>query len=242
MVYLSIIIPAYNEEKRIGSTLIKMLNYLSAKDYSWEIIVVDDGSTDRTIEKARELIKDERLKVLKNPVNAGKGYSVKQGVLASKGEVILFSDADLSTPIEELDNMLSWIERGCDIVIGSRALPESVIKLSQPWHRQTMGKIFNLIVRAFVLSELKDTQCGFKCFKRETTFKIFNLQRLNGFAFDVEILYIAKKLGLTIKEQPVKWINSPDSKVNLFKGPLSMFRELFTIKLYVIKGYYKIAV
>ncbi|OGP11042.1 MAG: hypothetical protein A3G39_10180 [Deltaproteobacteria bacterium RIFCSPLOWO2_12_FULL_43_16] len=242
MIYLSIIIPAYNEEKRIGGTLIKMLNYLSAKNYSWEIILVDDGSADRTIEKAKEIIKDERLKVLKNPINHGKGYSVKKGILASKGQIILFSDADLSTPIEELDNMLSWIERGCDIVIGSRALPESVIKLSQPWHRQTMGKIFNLIVRMFVLSEIKDTQCGFKCFKSETTFKIFNLQRLNGFAFDVEILYIAKKFGLTIKEQPVKWINSPDSKVNLFKGPLSMLRELLTIKLYDIKGYYKITI
>src|SRR3989304_1166892 len=125
MIYLSIIIPAYNEEKRIKKTLENILYYLSIRNYTWEIILVDDGSTDRTLDKAREVIRDERLIIIENPVNHGKGYSVKKGILASKGEIVLFSDTDLSTPIEEMDKMLSWIEKGYDIVIGSRALPDS---------------------------------------------------------------------------------------------------------------------
>ncbi len=232
MIYLSIIIPAYNEERRIASTLTKILNYLSDRDYTWEIILVDDGSTDRTLYKAREVIRDERLIIIENPVNHGKGYSVKKGILASKGEILLFSDADLSTPIEEMDKMLSWIEKGYDIVIGSRALPDSIIELPQAWHRQTMGKIFNLLVHTVVLKGFKDTQCGFKCFKREGALKIFNLQRITGFAFDVEILLIARKFGFNIKEVPVRWMNSPESKVHIIKGSLSMLIELFKMWYY----------
>lgn len=232
MAYLSIIIPAYNEDKRIKKTLEKILNYLSIISYTWEIILVDDGSTDRTSDNSREIIKDTRLIVIKNPVNMGKGYSVKKGILASKGEIVLFLDADLSTPIEEMDKMLLWIEKGYDIVIGSRALPDSIIELPQAWYRQSMGKIFNLLIRAFVLKGFKDTQCGFKCFKREAAMRIFELQRLSGFAFDVEILLIARKFGFNIKEVPVRWINSPESKVHIIKGSLSMLMELFKIWYY----------
>ena len=233
MVYLSIVIPAYNEEERIASALLKVINFLSVKKYLWEIIVVDDGSTDRTSEAVEKLIKnDERLAVIKNSVNRGKGYSIRTGVFASKGEVILFSDADLSTPIEELDKILPLIHVGYDIVIGSRALPNSIVEVPQSWHRQTMGKIFNILVRLFILNGFKDTQCGFKCFKREAAMRIFSLQRISGFAFDVEILLIAKRLGLKIKEAPVRWINSPESKVNLISGSLSMLFELLKIKLY----------
>ena len=238
MSYISIIIPAYNEEKRIAATLTKILNYLSAKDYLWEIILVDDGSSDRTVETAKEAIKDERLKVIKNPVNKGKGYSVKRGVMTSRGEIILFSDADLSTPIEELDKMILWLNEGYDIVIGSRALPESAIEIRQPWYREIMGKTFNVMVKNLGLSGFRDTQCGFKCFKREAALKAFNLQKINGFAFDVELLYIAKKFGIKIKDVPVRWINSPESKVHLIKGSLSMFMELFKIRFFDWKGYY----
>lgn len=240
MLYLSIIIPAYNEERKIVSTLGRVLKYLSTKHYLWEIILVDDGSIDRTSEVARGMIKDEGLTVIKNPVNQGKGYSVKKGVLASNGEVILFSDADLSTPIEELDKIITWLNEGYDIVIGSRALPESAIEIRQPRYREIMGKIFNIIVRTIGLNEFRDTQCGFKCFKREGALKAFNLQKINGFAFDVEILYIAKKFGLKIKDVPIRWINSSESKVHLIKGFLSMFLELLKIRLYDWKGYYKI--
>lgn len=238
MVYLSIIIPAYNEEKRIAPALKKMLDYLFSKGYQWEVILVDDGSTDRTTDVAREVIKDKRLIVIRNIINQGKGYSVKRGVLASNGEVILFLDADISTPIEELDKMLPWIDKGYDIIIGSRAVPDSLIEIPQPWYRQTMGKIFNYIVRAFILKVFKDTQCGFKCFKKEAAMKIFSLQRLAGFAFDVEILLIARRFGFKIKEIPVRWINSPESKVRLVKGSLSMLWELFNIRYYDWKGYY----
>ncbi|MBI4679862.1 MAG: glycosyltransferase family 2 protein [Nitrospirae bacterium] len=238
MIFLSIIIPAYNEEKRIPNTLLKLLNYLSTKSYQWEIILVDDGSTDRTSEIAREVIKNNSLRVIKNHLNQGKGYSVKRGILSSTGNVLLFSDADLSTPIEELDKMLLWIDKGYDIVIGSRALPESIIQVRQPSYRQLMGKIFNLLVKSLVLKGVNDTQCGFKCFTKESALQVFTLQRLTGFAFDVEILYIAQKCGLKIKEQPVRWINSPESKVRLLKGPLSMILELLKIRLYDWKGYY----
>lgn len=239
MIYLSIIIPAYNEEKRIISTLSKVLDYLSTKNYDWEIILVDDGSTDRTTDAAREAVKDKRLKVIKNPINKGKGYSVKRGILASKGEVVLFSDADLSTPIEELDKMLLWINKGYDIVIGSRGLADSIIEAPQPWHRQTMGKLFNLLARLLVLDGFRDTQCGFKCFKRDAAVHIFSLQRLIGFTFDVEVLYIAKKIGLKIKDAPVRWINSPDSRVGIVSGSLSMLIELFKIRFYDWQGCYK---
>ena len=238
MIFLSIIIPAYNEEKRIPNTLLKLLNYLSTKSYQWEIILVDDGSTDRTSEIAREVIKNNSLTVIKNHLNQGKGYSVKRGVLSSTGNVLLFSDADLSTPIEELDKMLLWIDKGYDIVIGSRALPESIIETRQPWYRQLMGKTFNLLVQSLVLKGFNDTQCGFKCFTRESALRVFTLQRLTGFAFDVEILYIAQKCSFKIKEQPVRWINSPESKVRLLKGPLSMILELLKIRFYDWKGYY----
>jgi len=238
MIFLSIIIPAYNEEKRIPNTLLKLLNYLSTKSYQWEIILVDDGSTDRTSEIAREVIKNNSLTVIKNHLNQGKGYSVKRGVLSSTGKVLLFSDADLSTPIEELDKMLLWIDKGYDILIGSRALPESIIETRQPWYRQLMGKTFNLLVQSLVLKGFNDTQCGFKCFTRESALRVFTLQRLTGFAFDVEILYIAQKCGFKIKEQPVRWINSPESKVRLLKGPLSMILELLKIRFYDWKGYY----
>lgn len=239
MIRLSIIIPAYNEERRIGKTLNRIVEFLSQKHYSWEIILVNDGSTDRTSILASEVIKDERLMIVENPVKKGKGYSVKRGVLISKGETILFSDADLSTPIEELERMLPCLDKGYDIVIGSRSLPDSIIEISQPWYRHGMGKAFNILVRAFLLSGFKDTQCGFKCFKREAALKIFNLQRLSGFSFDVELLYIAKRFGLKIKELPVRWINSPDSKVGIIGGPVSMLMEILRIRFYDWKGYYK---
>lgn len=238
MIFLSIIIPAFNEEKRIPDTLLNLLNYLSAKSYNWEIILVDDGSTDKTSEIAKEIIKNNSLTVIKNHLNQGKGYSVKRGVLSSMGKVILFSDTDLSVPIEELDKMLLWIDRGYDIVIGSKRLPDSIIEVSQPWYRQLMGKTFNLLVQSLVLKGFKDTQCGFKCFTRESALQVFGLQRLTGFAFDVEILYIAQKCGFKIKEQPVRWKNSPESKVHLLKGPLSMMLELLKIRFYDWKGYY----
>ena len=242
---LSIVIPAFNEEKRITTTLNRVLEYLSEKELSgsrgflsWEIIVVDDGSSDRTVETVRNITTDSRLRIVSNPVNMGKGAAVKNGVLSSAGDVILFSDADLSTPIEEVEKMMPLLESGADIIVGSRALPESAIIVSQPWYRKAMGRIFNLVVWVIAIKGFKDTQCGFKCFKRKAALSVFNVQRISGFAFDVEILYIAGKLGLKVKDVPVRWINSPDSRVKLLQGSLSMLKDILKIRLFDRAGYY----
>lgn len=236
--FLSIVMPAYNEEKRIKDPLRKIVGYLSSKGYDWEIILVDDGSIDRTSETAVKVVDDERLRIIKNETNRGKGYSVRTGVLASKGDLILMTDADLSTPIEELEKMLPWLENGYDIVIGSRALQRSLIEVPQPWYRSVMGRVFNFLVQKITLKGFKDTQCGFKCFTKGAAAQIFALQRIDGFAFDVEVLLIAAKLGFKIKEVPVRWVNSPQSSVNIFTGSASMFYELLKIRFFDWRGYY----
>jgi dolichyl-phosphate beta-glucosyltransferase len=238
--YLSVVIPAYNEEGRISTTLIKIKDYLNMQAFSWEIILVDDGSSDRTVEIAKKILEGENLTVIKNNTNCGKGYSVKSGILRSKGEIILFCDADLSTPIEELEKILMFINKGWDIVIGSRALPDSDIQVHQRWYREIMGKVFNFIVRSFILDGFKDTQCGFKCYKREAALAVFGRQKIKRFAFDVESIYIAQKIGFKIKELPVRWINSPGSKVRLIGDSSSMLLDLFRIKLYDLMGHYTI--
>ena len=167
-IYLSVVIPAYNEAEKIGVTLKKIHEYLLTRDYHSEIIVVDDGSTDNTREVVRKIAQEIPLvRLIENKVNRGKGYSVRAGMLNSHGEIILFSDADLSTPIQEVDKLAAWLGRGYDIAIGSRALPKSEILVRQSWAREFMGKIFNLLVQLLTVSEIRDTQCGFKLFKQE---------------------------------------------------------------------------
>jgi dolichyl-phosphate beta-glucosyltransferase len=229
--YVSIIIPAYNEAKRIGKTLETIKKFLSDKPYSWEIILVDDGSSDFTISTARSKIADSRLRILKNPRNLGKGASIRNGMMSAKGRYLLFSDADLSTPIEELDNLLGYCEKGYDVAIGSRALKESQLIVRQPWYREMMGRIFNVFVRLIVVKGIKDTQCGFKMFSRRAGREIFPRQQLKGFAFDVELLLLAQKSGYKIKEVPVKWINSPSTKVSALKDSAKMFLDLIKLRL-----------
>ncbi|MEW6096774.1 MAG: glycosyltransferase [bacterium] len=238
--YLSIVIPAFNEELRIKETLCKIVEYIKTKDYSYEIIVVDDGSIDRTVEVVKftaESLK-ESITIIKNERNIGKGGAVKNGILKAKGEFILFSDADLSTPISELDKLLPLVEGEYDIAIGSRALPESDIKLHQPWYRENMGRIFNLFVRLIAVRGIKDTQCGFKCFKGSIAKEVSSKQYINRFGFDVEILFIAKKLGYKIKEVPIKWINSPHSRVHAIKDSSEMLMSLLKIRMNDLKGLY----
>ena len=230
---ISIVIAAYNEEQRIGESLLKIKDYLDAQNFAYEIIVVDDGSTDNTRQVAIGYKpKITNLKIISYPNNKGKGYALRQGVLASKGESVLLSDADLSTPIEELSYMLPLISgREYDVVIGSRALkPETIIK-KQPWWRQGMGKIFNRIVRLLVLEGFKDTQCGFKLFSGEAARNLFKNARVDRFAYDVEILSLAKKRNYRVSEVPVRWINSPDSKVHPIFDSLQMFFDLVKIRL-----------
>lgn len=232
MAYLSIIIPAYNEERRITKTLSRLHDFLRSKKYDYEVIIVDDGSSDGTILKAREsaLGKENKLKVVSNGQNKGKGFSVKNGILNSSGELVLFTDADLSTPIEEVDRLIDNINGGADIAIGSRDVAQSKVVIHQPWYRELMGKTFNLFVKMLLMGEFNDTQCGFKLFKGPAAKEISNLMRINGFAFDVEMLYIAKRKGLNIKEVGVSWENSSESKVKLFGSPINMFFDLFRIR------------
>lgn len=230
MADLSIIIPAYNEEKRIGNTLERTTEFLEQKNIDYEIIVVDDGSQDDTVQVVTQY-RSPRINLICNQLNRGKGYSIRRGMLDALGRLRLFSDADLSTPIEELDRLVPYIEQGFGVVIGSRGLKSSQILVHQPWYRESMGRFFNFLVRFLVLTGVKDTQCGFKLFTAQAANDIFSRQQLSGFAFDVEVLVLAKKLGYRIKEVPVRWINSPASRVSPLLDSLKMFIDLIRIRL-----------
>ena len=202
---ISVVIPAFDEELRIAETIRRIHEYLTKRSYEFEIIVVDDGSTDKTVNVVESLGKAlGNIRLERNSVNKGKGFSVRKGILASSYVLILVSDADLSTPIEELEKLLPYYYEGFDIVIGSRGLKESDIVKRQPWHREGMGKIFNFIVRGIALDGFKDTQCGFKIFKDDVARKIFKLCRIDRFSFDVEMLFIAREMGYRIKRGPYK--------------------------------------
>jgi len=233
---ISIVIPAYNEEKRIGKSIKQIVKYLDKKKYSYEVIVVDDGSIDKTIDVVKKA-GNKYVKIIKNKKNMGKGFSVKTGILNAKYPLVLFSDSDLATPIEELDKFMEYI-KSYDIVIASRNLKESNIKVKQPVYRQLMGKTFPLLVNLIALGGFRDTQCGFKLFKTDAAKKIVSLQTFNRFSFDVEILFIAKKLGYKIKEAPVVWIDKEGSKVNPIKDSIKMLIDLFKIRLNNLLGKY----
>jgi dolichyl-phosphate beta-glucosyltransferase len=234
---ISVVIPAYNEEKRVLNTL-KTIDYYLKKNFKrYEMILVDDGSKDQTLKKALEY-KSKNLKVISNHKNRGKGFTVKNGMLRTKYELALFSDSDLATPISEVEKLILNLKKGYDIAIASRSLKESDVKQKQPFHRWLMGKTFALIVSILAVKGFKDTQCGFKLFTRKAVRKIFPLQTFERFSFDVELLYIAKKHGFRIKEVPVTWIDGGDSKVNAIKDSLKMLRDLFIIRLNAIKKKY----
>ncbi len=231
--FVSVIIPAYNEEKRIVSTLKKVLEFFRSKVYTVEIIVSDDGSLDQTITVARETLQDSGFlfQVLQAPENQGKGAAVRRGMLKAQGEYRLFSDADLSTPIEELDKFLPLlIDKKADIVIGSRAVQGANIVERQPVFREWMGRIFNSVAVIFAFRGIRDSQCGFKCFTRESAEKLFSIQKLDGFSFDVELLFLAQKLKLKIVELPVTWLNSAASKVHVLRDPIIMFWDVLRIR------------
>ncbi len=231
--FVSIIIPAFNEEKRVAETLQKITAYAQSKSFSVEVIVADDGSLDNTVKVAKEVLGQSKVlhHVLRAPVNCGKGAAVRMGMLEAKGEYRLFSDADLSTPIEELDRFLPLlIEKKADIVIGSRAVEGANIVQHQPWFRELMGKVFNKVATLFAFRGIKDSQCGFKCFTGDAAERLFKVQRLNGFSFDVELMFLAQRMGYRVQELPVTWINSAASKVKVFSDPLKMFWDVIRIR------------
>jgi dolichyl-phosphate beta-glucosyltransferase len=227
---VSIVIPAYNEETRIIPTLEKVYRYFTSREMEFEIIVADDGSKDNTVQVVNKF--SERyhgIRVLQHKQNKGKGAAVKTGVLDAKGDLILFTDADLSTPIEEFEKLKKAIDEGFDIAIGSRGLPDSKIVVSQPWYRRYIGKVFPYLVRLIVMRDFKDTQCGFKLFRKEAGRTLFSELKTEGFAFDVEILYRAIKNGYKVVETSITWFNSLQSKVGLVHEPFRMLRAIFKL-------------
>ncbi len=228
---LSIILPAYNEEKRIGSTLKKINDYLSKSTYSYEIIVADDGSTDETVNLVKNLQQNmPNIRIVCCETNKGKGQAVRVGMLAAEGQIRLFSDADGSTPIDELEKILAPIINGqAKISIGSRYLSESEITKSQPFYRRVWSRFANQIVQKMLLPGIVDPNCGFKAFEAETTHRIFSQCTVNEWSFDLEVLGLARKLGISVAEVPVKWIHDEASKGKIRHLPQEI-RNLFEIR------------
>ena len=229
----SIVIPCFNEETRIGQTLRLTLAYLAANAPESELIVVNDGSTDATGAVARDELKDAQIatRLLENFPNRGKGAAVRAGLLAAQTPIGLFSDADLSTPLQETSKLIEPIAHGeVDIAFGSRALDRSLIGVHQPWRREQAGRVFNLLVRVATGLPFWDTQCGFKAFRLEACRAILEAARIKGFSFDVELLFLAHRAGLRIREIPVRWNHAEGSKVSFFRDSLRMLREIMTLR------------
>ena len=232
-IYLSIVVPAYNEEKIISTTLQRLEAYQKIKGQPWEILIVNDGSADKTAAQVEEFIRStgvSNVRLLSFEKNRGKGAVVRDGMLQARGQYVLLADADLAMPIKESDKLICQIDFGADIAIGSRALREDGLDSKQSMKRRISGRVFNLIVQALLLPGIHDTQCGFKCFRRETAQDLFASQKLDGFSFDVEILYLARKKKYKITEVPVMWRQGEKSSVSLFRDSLRMLKDLFRIK------------
>jgi dolichyl-phosphate beta-glucosyltransferase len=237
---ISIIIPAYNEEKRLPATLERIICSLHCGTWSFvEIVVIDDGSVDRTVEVAEQMRREcPGLRVLRNPGNRGKGYAVRHGVLECRGEWALFTDADLSAPIEELEKLWDAANQSkSQIAIGSRALDRGLIGVHQSWFRENAGRLFNLVMRIITGLPFRDTQCGFKLFEASAARAIFRRQVLEGFGFDVEVLFIARCLGYRTVEVPVKWNDVQGTKVSVLRG-LAAFLDPLRVRWFQIRGRY----
>ena len=236
---ISIVIPSYNEELRLPATLERIAGYLPSLGGGTEILVVDDGSKDRTAEVAESFRKIlPNLRVISNGVNRGKGFSVRHGMREARGRAVLFTDADLSAPIEEAPKLLEALKT-YDVAIGSRALDRSLITVHESRFREFAGIVFNTIVRLMLRLPFVDTQCGFKAFRRERCKIIFEQQRIERFGFDPELLYLARHHGLRTVEIPVRWGHSPATKVNMLRDSIQMFLDIFTIRWNSLLGRYR---
>jgi glycosyltransferase involved in cell wall biosynthesis len=240
---ISIIIPAFEEEARLGDSIEKILSYVEIEKLSAELIVVDDGSGDRTAEVGESAVARRpavQTKIIRYEPNRGKGFAVKTGLLAADADIAVFSDADLSTPIDELPKLVRPIQTGeYDLTFGSRALDRSLIGLHQPWRREQGGKVFNLIVRTLTRLPFWDTQCGFKAFNMKKFRPLLDVMQIERFGFDVEFLYVANLHGLRLKEIPVRWNHDERTKVNVFRDSYRMFNEVRLIRRNAKKGLYK---
>ena len=235
----SIIIPAYNEGARVGATLERVVAYAAERGWDAEIIAVNDGSRDNTPDIIRGYAeKNPRLLLLENPGNRGKGYSVRNGMLHAQGEILLFSDADLSSPIEEGEKLIAALGDGADIAIGSRWLQSDLQTQRQPFHRQVFGRVFNLLLRIILGLNFKDTQCGFKAFTRHAAETIFPLQQIERWGFDPEILYLAKKFKFKVVEVPVAWAHREGTRIDPLRDGIKMFGEMLTIRWNALTGKY----
>lgn len=228
---LSVVIPAFNESRRLPEALRQIRQYAESTGWEIEVLVVDDGSRDGTAEAARAFEPGPlKIRVLGGPHNRGKGHAVRQGMLAAGGELLLMCDADMSTPIGEVEKLLPFLEDGCEVVIGSRDRPESILSPPQGWVRRLMGRMLRFGRRLLVLRDLKDTQCGFKLFTRGAGRRIFGLVHTENFAFDFEALLLARRLGYAIAEVGVLWCNDPDSRVHIIRDPVRMLGSLAAIR------------
>jgi dolichyl-phosphate beta-glucosyltransferase len=237
--FLSIVVPAYNEQERLVASLDRIAAYLDGSGIDAEILVVDDGSKDATAEVGAKALGSRRGRVLRNGENRGKGASVRRGVLEARGRFVLLTDADLSTPIEEHAKLAALIrDRDLDVVIGSRALPDSDVQLRQAWLRQSMGRIFNTIMRGVTGLPYRDTQCGFKLMDRERVRPIFEKMVVDRFAFDVELLFLCARFGLAVAEAPVIWRNAAGSKVSVLVDPLNMIVDVLRVRWRFRRGLY----
>ena len=239
MAKYSIIIPAYNEGARLGRTLDRVLAYVSGQRWDAELIVVNDGSQDRTADLVREYAqRHPRLRLLENPGNHGKGYSVRNGMLNANGELLLFSDADLSSPIEEAPKLLAALQAGADVAIGSRWLQPELQTQRQSLLRQFYGRLFNLALRILLGLNFKDTQCGFKAFTRQAAQKVFPLQRIERWGFDPELLYLSRKSGFKVVEVPVAWAHAEGTRISPLRDGMKMFGEVLKVRWNAVTGKY----
>lgn len=236
----SIVLPAYNEASRIAASLDQILHYTGQYDGAIEVIVVNDGSSDSTADIVRHYaLRHPSLRLIENPGNRGKGFSVRNGILHASGDVLLFSDADLSSPIQEMDKLFAALEGGADVAIGSRWVRKELQVIPQPLHRQLLGRMFNLALRVVLGLNFKDTQCGFKAFRRSAAQLVFTQLKIERWGFDPELLYLAKRAGLRIEEVPVGWAHAEGTRINPLRDGLRMFAELFQIRWNAISGKYR---
>ena len=253
-IFLSVVIPAYNEAARLPDSLQKVLSYLETRDYTYEVIVVDDGSSDNTADLGEDFVQqaaisDPRssMRIVRNP-HRGKGYTVRTGMLAAEGRYILYSDADFSAPIEEVEKLLRYLQGKYDIAIGSRE-GKGAVRIDEPFYRHLMGRVFNTFVRLVALPQFNDTQCGFKAFRKEAAHTLFRSLNLYGdntpdvqgalvTGFDVEVLYLALKWGYKIKEVPVRWFYSKGANVNPLKDSYRMLKDIAKVRMNDLRGVY----